>query len=82
VNAFDTLLLGPATEPIEVPTYERPATPPAILHARANTVRAAIILTTAVVTALSPLPRFESLLTGITIANTALWALRKIGGRS
>jgi hypothetical protein len=81
VNAFDTLLLGPATEPIEVPAYREP-TSPVILHARANTVRAAIILTTAVVTALSPLPRFESLLTGITIANTALWALRKIGGRS
>lgn len=71
----------PPTEPIIIPTAYQPRPAPAALWLRANSIYLTIGITSALAAATTELPRFESILTGIALCNTALWLLRKLGGR-
>lgn len=80
----DTAVIEPPTEPIRIhASYQPDQLPPspAARWARAHGIYVALAVTVALATALSPLPRFESIVTGIAVTNGALWLLRKAGGR-
>lgn len=76
-----TISFEPPTEPIRIQVAPPVPQSPAALWARAHGVYVALAVTVALATALSPLPRFESIITGIGVHNAGLWVLRKLGGR-